>query len=304
MVGKRKKDMNKWAVMVVVIAALFLLSIVLSSVISFFAGDSGAGNTAMINVKGPIIVSRSTPFSEYASSSDITGFIEEADQNPAVRAIIINVNSPGGSAVASDEIARAVREANKTTVAVIRDVGASGGYWVASAADHIIANSMSMTGSVGVFSSYLEFSGLLDRFNVSYERLVAGEYKDIGTPLRELKPEEKRMLQSVLDSIHEEFVSSVAENRNLSEEQVEEIRTGMFFTGRKARELGLVDELGGMPEAESYIRENLNITPSIRNYGRDKGIIDIFSGVISRQSFSIGQGVGSMLDSRRAGITV
>ena len=304
MAEKDQKKANPWYVVLKVLVGLVLLSLILSFAISLFMDSSNAGNVAMIKVEGPIMVSSDSPFSEQASSSDIIGFIEDADNNPAIKAIIIDVNSPGGSAVASDEIASAIKKANKTTVSVIREVGASGGYWVASAADHVIANRMSVTGSIGVLGSYLEFSGFLDRYNVTYQRLVSGKYKDIGTPLKELTGEERSLIQDVLDEIHEDFILAVSENRNLNPEDVRKIADGMLFTGKRAKDLGLVDELGGIEEAKLYLNRTLNITPLIREYEKEPTFMELLFQAISEQSFSVGQGIGAMLSEKRTGIFV
>ena len=304
MAEKDQKKANPWYVVLKVLVGLVLLSLILSFAISLFMDSGNAGNVAMIKVEGPIMVSSDSPFSEQASSSDIIGFIEDADNNPAIKAIIIDVNSPGGSAVASDEIASAIRKANKTTVSVIREVGASGGYWVASAADHVIANRMSVTGSIGVLGSYLEFSGFLDRYNVTYQRLVSGKYKDIGTPMKELTGEERSLIQDVLDEIHEDFILAVSENRNLNPEDVRKIADGMLFTGKRAKDLGLVDELGGIEEAKLYLNRTLNITPLIREYEKEPTFMELLFQAISEQSFSVGQGIGAMLSEKRTGIFV
>ena len=304
MAEKDQKKVNPWYVVLKVLVGLVLLSLILSFAISLFMDSGNAGNVAMIKVEGPIMVSSDSPFSEQASSSDIIGFIEDADNNPAIKAIIIDVNSPGGSAVASDEIASAIRKANKTTVSVIREVGASGGYWVASAADHVIANRMSVTGSIGVLGSYLEFSGFLDRYNVTYQRLVSGKYKDIGTPLKELTGEERSLIQDVLDEIHEDFILAVSENRNLNPEDVRKIADGMLFTGKRAKDLGLVDELGGIEEAKLYLNRTLNITPLIREYEKEPTFMELLFQAISEQSFSVGQGIGAMLSEKKTGIFI
>ena len=304
MAEKDQKKVNPWYVVLKVLVGLVLLSLILSFAISLFMDSGNAGNVAMIKVEGPIMVSSDSPFSEQASSSDIIGFIEDADNNPAINAIIIDVNSPGGSAVASDEIASAIRKANKTTVSVIREVGASGGYWVASAADHVIANRMSVTGSIGVLGSYLEFSGFLDRYNVTYQRLVSGKYKDIGTPMKELTGEERSLIQDVLDEIHEDFILAVSENRNLNPEDVRKIADGMLFTGKRAKDLGLVDELGGIEEAKLYLNRTLNITPLIREYEKEPTFMELLFQAISEQSFSVGQGIGAMLSEKKTGIFI
>lgn len=301
---KNKKKVNKWAVILVVLAALALLSFLFSSLISVFFDISDAGNVAMVDLDGVITLGQSSVFSDTLSSDDVVGFIKKADENPAIKAIIININSPGGSPVGTDEIANAIKKANKTTVAVVREVGASGGYWIASSADYIIANRMSITGSIGVIGSYLEFSGFLERYNMTYERLVAGKYKDIGTPLKELAPDERKIIQDILDELHNEFIIEVAKNRKLPESKVKEFATGAIFTGKQAKELGLVDELGGIEEAKNYINKTLNITPVITEYKKPVTLADILSGIVSKQSFSLGEGIGSALVERRTGISI
>ena len=133
----------------------------------------GSGNVALIPIEGVITTDGGSYFNEQTiSSKNIVEFIEDADKNSQVEAIVLEINSPGGSAVASDEISIAVKKVKKPVVAMIREVGASGGYWVASSADYIVAHRMAITGSIGVISSYLEFSGLMENHGVGYERLV------------------------------------------------------------------------------------------------------------------------------------
>lgn len=179
-----------------------IFAFIASGFISLFIGSDVSmsdANVAIIPVKGVIMVDDSSSlFTDYASSEDIKELIVKANKKPMIKAIILDINSPGGSAVASQEIADAMKRTNKTSVAVIREVGASGGYWVASSCDHVIANSMSITGSIGVIASYLQFSGFLNDYNVTYERLVAGKYKDMGTPYKELTFEERRLMEKSL----------------------------------------------------------------------------------------------------------
>ncbi|PIN86077.1 signal peptide peptidase SppA [Candidatus Woesearchaeota archaeon CG10_big_fil_rev_8_21_14_0_10_44_13] len=296
---------DKFMTALKILAVLVLISIILAGAIGLFTGEMDTGNTALIKVEGTISTTGGSLFGDdLAVSEDIVKMIKKADSNPAIKAIIIEIDSPGGSGVASDEISSALKKTNKTTVAVIRDIGASGGYWVASSADHIIANRMSITGSIGVIASYIDFSGLINRYNMTYEQLVAGKYKDIGTPFRQLTPEERKMMQEFLDEVHADFIEEVAANRNMPVEDIRKIADGMFFTGRKAKELGLVDELGGSDEAKAYIENKLNITADIVEYKESKGLSEIFSELIGRQSFSIGEGIGYSLisETRQKGI--
>jgi len=194
-------------------------------------------------------------------------------------------------------VARAVKETNKTVVALIRDVGASGAYWVATAADYIVANPMSITGSIGVISSYLDFSGFMADHNVSYQRMVSGNYKDIGTPFKKLTSEEEVLLQTRLDLIKKEFVKAVALNRNLSVEEVNKIATGLFYLGMQAKPLNLIDELGSKQEAIAYIEQQHNMTADLVEYKKVKSFSDILQEIVSGQSFSVGLGLGKALKS-------
>jgi len=278
----------------------FFLAILLSLSLLFLSSCDGpeTGNVALIKVEGVIMGSGSSSLlgSETLSSQDIVMFIEDAEANPNIEAIMIEINSPGGSAVASDEIATALTKTTKPTVAVIREVGASGGYWVASATDHIVANRMSITGSIGVISSYLEFSGLMEKYGVEYQRLVAGDRKDLGTPLRSLSEEEEELLQNKLDMIHDYFIQGVAQNRNMDEEQVRQVSTGEFFLGIEAYQYGLIDSLGDKSVAEAYLIENYEIEEiEYYVYEPEMGLFDLFSSVFSNFSFEMGEGIGSML---------
>ena len=149
------------------------------------------GNVAVIPIKGTIQVERSSGFGfQGTSSSDVVKLIKKADKKDDIKVILLDINSGGGSAVASAEIAQAVKSCEKPIYAVIREAVASGAFWIATSADNVFAHPLSVTGSVGVIASYLQFSGFIDDYNVTYERLVSGKYKDAGTPLKEMTDEE------------------------------------------------------------------------------------------------------------------
>ncbi len=273
----------------------------------FFDGEKLTGNVALIPLSGVIIAEESGSYfaSEVASSSKIVKFLREAGESSQIKAIVLEINSPGGSAVASDEIASAVKKAKlkKPVVAVIRDAGASGGYWVASSTDYIIANKMSITGSIGVLSSYLEFSGLMEQYGVRYEKLTAGKYKDLASPFEKLEEDKRKIIQAKLDKIHSFFIEEIAANRKLPVEKVKEMATGEFFLGVEAKELGLVDELGDISTAEDYIKQKLGL-PSVtyRRYQEEPSLLKLLSSVFSDNSFRVGQGIGSVFVQEERGI--
>ena len=294
----RDRKARTWIFIVIVIILLFFFSIIIAGIISlFFGGDvtSITGNVALIPIKGTIVTESSPSLfaQDVASSTSVIKLIDKADKNPNVKAIVFEINSPGGSAVASDEIALRVKKLKKPTVTWIREVGASGAYWIASATEHIIANRMSITGSIGVLSGYLEFSGFLDKYNVTYERLVGGEYKDMGSPFRKLTDEERGLFQREIDSIHDYFIQEVAENRNIPLSKARELGTGLFYTGGRALDLGLIDQLGGEDEVKKYLEEKLNVSVSFVKYEEKKGFFDMLTQAFNELFFYVGRGIGS-----------
>ena len=223
---------------------ILLILLIFSSIIALFFNSGNEAvtgyNTAIIPVKGEITSEGSGGFfsSATASAPDIIMSIEKAKNDANIKAVIFEIDSPGGSAVATDEISQAIKslnEKNITTVAWIRESGASGAYWIASSTDHIVANRMSMVGSIGVYGSYLELYGLMNRYNVTYQRLVSGEYKDAGTPYRPLSSAEEVYIQEKLDKIHSYFISAVAENRNMSIDSVAKRRNIPRSRGQRQR---------------------------------------------------------------------
>lgn len=295
---KRQDSRPKVWVIVLILVGLFFISTFIAGMIAVFADVEQEGNVAIIPLQGVITTAPSATFfaESVASSTTIVKDIEKAEADPAIQGVIFEINSPGGSAVATEEISRAIERMEKPSVSWIREVGASGAYWAASQTDHIVASRMSVTGSVGVISSYLEFSGLMDDYNVSYERLVAGKYKDTGTPFRSLKAEERLLLQQKLDTIHTYFLEQVKTRRNLTQAAVEEIETGIFFLGSEAFELGLVDELGGRPEAVAYLEAELNSTVQTKRYEHKQSIFDAFGVSADRFAYAFGHGFGKSLD--------
>jgi len=228
-----------------------------------------------------------------AKSQSIITRLEKAEENDDIKAIILEINSPGGTPVATDEIATAVKKINKTTVAVIRETGASGAFWIATAADRVFANRMSITGSIGVQASRLEFTGLLVDYNVTYRKLTAGRLKDAGSRFRDMTIEEQGLYQDMLDNLHTEFIKAVAENRNLPEDFVRNLATGFVYLGSEAKEHGLVDELGNKDDAIKYIEETLNIEAETIYYKERKGFFDQLTSVTANGFYNIGKGFGS-----------
>lgn len=272
-----------------VILTLFFIFLLFGS----FSSNLPRGNIAVIPING--VISSSSVFGEVADSNKIIKWLFHANNSKEVKAVILDINSPGGSPVASAEIADVVSRIEKPVIAVIRETGASGAYWVASASDKIFAHPLSITGSIGVTASSLEFPGLISDYNISYRRLVAGKYKDAGSVFREMTSEETALFQGLLDKMYDEFVSSVAKNRNLPVSKVKELATGFVYLGIEAKSLGLVDALGTKQDAVDYVSSLINEPAELAEYKPRETLMDVLTQASSNVFFSFGQGVGSKL---------
>jgi protease IV len=194
-----------------------------------------------------------------ASSVDICERLYQARDDDSVGAVVLRVDSPGGAAAGSDEIYRAILavRGKKPVVVSMGDVAASGGYYLSSAADYIYANGATLTGSIGVIFSLMNWQQLAAKVGVQDSTLAAGEYKDIGSPWRPMTDTERKLLKDQLHIVHEQFIKAVADGRKakLKLEQVRKLATGMVYTGEEAQKNGLIDAIGGLHEAEVKARE-------------------------------------------------
>lgn len=236
-------------------------------------GSSSFGKkaeAALINIEGIITGSSgdSGPFGGItgASSMRIVQDLKDYTEDDSIKGIIIRIDSPGGSAAASDEIWNAISKAteSKPVVVSMGDVAASGGYYVASAATYIYANPSTLTGSIGVIFDLMEFSGLFEKIGIGSNTIIAGKHKDIGSSSRPMTNEERELLQELLDQVHNQFIERVATGRGMDVEDVREIATGMIYTGERAVELGLVDEVGGFEDAFAELEERTGETLTLR----------------------------------------
>jgi protease-4 len=286
-----------WKIVSIGISILMLLvfSMIFFSIMGSFAGPvMETGNIAVIPIEG-MITTNDEGLMPGTKSSTTVNLLEEAQKNDEIKAIILEIDSPGGTPVATDEIATAVKNANKTVLSVIRESGASGAFWIATAADRVYANRMSVTGSIGVQASRLEFGGLIADYNITYRQLTAGRLKDAGSRFRDMTPEEQQLFQRMLDNLHTEFIRTVAQNRNLPEDYVRGLATGFVYLGAEAKELGLIDEIGGKKEALKYLEQTLNITAEPVEFKEHKTFFDSLSSFTSEQARQLGKGIGSTL---------
>jgi protease-4 len=189
--------------------------------------------------------------------------LDVAARDTAVRAVILRINSPGGTITASDilhhEVVRFKERTGKKVTAVIMDVGASGGYYVASAADRIVAHPTTVTGSIGVILLTVNFEGLLEKIGVEGQAIKSGEMKDMGSPFRSLRPEERAVFQGIIDQMYDRFVRVVSEGRGIPADEVRRIADGRVYTAPQALEHKLVDRIGYLDDAVEMTREEAGV---------------------------------------------
>lgn len=231
---------------VIAVCFLFFIGIMFVSFMEMYGGETDIfafGNRiAIVDVFGPIY-----------SSKDIVRQIKKYGDDGSVAALLIHVDSPGGGVAVTqeiyDELMRVKIEKEKLVVVSMTTVGASGGYYLSCAADQIIANPGTLTGSIGVILNYVTWEDLADKIGIKNEAIKSGAVKDAGSPWRQPTERDRQMLQSAIDDTYDQFVEVVMEGRNLTKEDVLQIADGSIFTGRQALDLGLVDKLGSFEEA-------------------------------------------------------
>lgn len=186
-----------------------------------------------------------------ADSDDIVDALKGFERSSSIKAVVVRIESPGGGVAPSQEIYSAIRKLRevKPVVASLGGVAASGGYYIASACNTVVANPGTITGSIGVIVELGNVEGLLQKLGIQAEVLKAGTYKDMGSPVRPLTREERRLFQEMIDSVHTQFVGAVAAGRGMDLRKVRELADGRIFSGEQARAVGLVDELGGLQDA-------------------------------------------------------
>jgi protease-4 len=289
-----------------VIAALYAVSLLVSfAVISrvdnarksktdettlskFAALGSGKDAVAVVPVFGAIYQTDASRVWE-RGSQQIAKRIKAAAARKEVKAIVLDINSPGGSVGAVQEIysaiLRAKAETKKPFVARFGDVSASGGYYVAAACDQIVAEPGTVTGSIGVIFSASSFSGLMNKIGMRNETIKSGKFKDIGSPARDMTPEERKLLQSIIDDSYAQFVAAVAAGRKMPVEAVKVLADGRIYTGRQAFDVKLVDKLGDLQDALDIAGEMAKIGKNPRVVRDTDPLDQFFSMLDSKLSF-------------------
>jgi protease-4 len=225
--------------------------------VSFFQGGSGGRRL----IGGARVVALVPLEGEIARSDDFVETVRDIADDDSVGAVVVRIDSPGGAVAPSQEMYSALKQlrASKPVVASLGSVAASGGYYVAAAADVVVASPGTLTGSIGVIMMVPDVSGLLAKLGIDARVLTAGSKKDMGSAFRPLSEEDRKILQSMADQVHAQFIRAVAEGRGLDLDLTRKVADGRIMTGEQAKEAGLVDQLGGLEDAIAIAAERAGI---------------------------------------------
>lgn len=310
-----------WAITGVLIGfalpVFMCLCLVLTTFVGFGAALGGAGNSAAMNtqrttmpavvsgpltgpavaiidVSGAIVYGDAPAFdltgssASVAASSNIVKLIRQAARDSQVKAILLRVNSPGGSVIGSDEIYHALKEAGKPVVVYMGELAASGGYYVSMAGEHIVAHPNTLTGSIGVISEFTNIQGLYDKLGIQSTVVKSGENKDFGNPTSTFTEQDQQLWQDVIDETYEGFVKIIADSRGMPVEEVKKLADGRVYTGQQALTLKLVDQLGYLQDAidEAASRGGISGTPRVIEYRQQSPFAELFGASVARTVLS------------------
>ncbi len=253
------------------ILLFFCFLLFISGLMTLFQRDlSLKDKVALVKVEGPII-----------KSQKIVDEINDYVKDKTIKAIVMRVDSPGGGVVAAQEIYEAVKNAasKKTIVVSMGAIAASGGYYISAPATRIIANPGTLTGSIGVIMEIPNLKGLMDKIGIKTEVIKSGRHKDLASVFRGIGDEERKILQGVMDDVHDQFIKAVSEGRRIPFEEVKKLSDGRVFSGRQALNLNLVDELGDLKHAINVASKLAGIKgePEIITKKERYTIFDIFN---------------------------
>ena len=237
--------------LVAVVGGLFLLAAIVLAAYSLLPSEGCIGVVEISGALATADIPSSLFTDEQKGSQAIADEIADAGSRDDVRAVLLLIDSPGGSVVASQEVHAAVRALNKTSVAFIREMAASGGYYAAAGTDYIVANPDALTGSIGARATLSDYSGLMGKLGVNSTTFKTGSLKDMGSPDRPISEEERQVWQSIVDESFLSFRQAVEEGRGtrLDHAAFEKVLDARILTGRQAEKIGLIDELGGKDAA-------------------------------------------------------
>ncbi|MGY4689215.1 signal peptide peptidase SppA [Salibacterium sp. K-3] len=248
------------------------------------------GKIAVIDLQGTIQDTGQTPGIMNAGTYNHQQFLrtlKSAGENNSVNGIILEVNTPGGGVVESDEIHDRIveiqEETEKPVYVSMGNTAASGGYYISAPADNIVAHSATVTGSIGVIMQSVNYSDLAEELGIDFQTIKSGQYKDIMSGSRDMTENEEQILQRLVDDFYQDFVSVIAEGRDMSEEEVRDIGDGRVYSGEQALELGLVDELGTLDDTIALMEEEEGMNdPTVVRYQSEAFTFNQFLGTSAR----------------------
>lgn len=265
-----------------------------------YVSGEGSDKIAVIPVEGVISSADSSVLGaeETATPEGLQDALRQAEEDSNVAAVILEVNSPGGgvteSAQMHGDILDFKKSAKKPVIVSMDATAASGGYYIATAADEIVANSSTITGSLGVIFQLTNVSEAADKLGVKQVIVKSGEFKDIGSPFRDLEPKERDIFKSLIDESYDEFVQVISNGRDLQEEKVREIADGRIYSGSQARELDLVDELGDLEKATDLTRDRANLDEAtVIRYVQPESFADLLQARLSPPESEVAQAMKS-----------
>ena len=262
-VPRRNRGCLIAAIVVIVLVGGGILTLVIAGLSS--SGDLSFGDKiGVISIAGVIHSDTiSSPLLGTESGANATiAEMRQAESDTSVKVVLLRINSPGGSASASQTMYKAVQrlQLKKPVVVTMGDAAASGGYYVASAAQTIVASPTTLTGSIGVIMPGINYSGLMSKYGVQDQAITTGPYKDSGSPQRPMRPDERALLKTMILDIYDQFVTDVATGRRMDVAAVRRLADGRVYTGRQAKKYGLVDELGDFYDAAKIAQQKVGMT--------------------------------------------
>ncbi len=281
---------------VLLVAAALVLAGVLTAVFRSGGGEpAGRDYVAVVRIDGAIYGGAEAggllAQQQGTASERVMRELREARLDPHAKAVLLRVNTPGGSAAAAQEIAEEVdklRSGGKPVVVSMGDLCASAGYWIASRGDYLFASPASMTGSIGVYIDYNNIEELMDKLGVRNEKIKSGAHKDILSMFRPMTEDERAMLQQMVDDIYNQFIRTVADGRRMDESRVRALADGRIFTGRQALDEGLIDALGNYYDALNYAGSRAGFADGdvpVRSYGAEHPL----SGLLAAEADAVGR---------------
>jgi protease-4 len=294
--------MNRTRQILITILAFLTLSVIVSIIkISLQTQETQESFTFNVDNTGPGIgvikiydvistSGSSNTFTQLSGSDSIVKSLDNFMQNPKVRAVVIRINSPGGTVSATQEIFQKIMQLRKNNIPVIAsmgDISASGGYYISSACDEIYANPGTLTGSIGVVIAAPNFSKLFEEFGIDMNVIKSGKYKDILSSSRSLEEDERELLQTIVDDSYKQFLKDISLGRNIPISDFEEYADGRIFSGTQAREYGLVDQIGSYEDALNRARELAKLKANAPIYYDVANPFDVFVNSLGIKLFNI-----------------